>query len=352
MEDRQTAFSNPGCIALAQTPAQDINRLRRTVIEGVKNGNQLLALFLLPAENNGTAELFAVLGDIETRRLFIVRAPVKDSYPSITVDLPLAERFEREIAEQWGVIPTNHPWLKPVRFHESYRQGHHARPQGMTDFLQPGVMDFLKAESDEIHEMAVGPVHAGIIEPGHFRFLCHGEKILHMEIALGYQHRSVEQALIGGPDKRTIHYMETLAGDTTIGHALAYCQAVEVLSGCEAPLRGQALRAIALELERLANHTGDLGAMAADVGYSPTAAFCGRLRGDFLNLSALLCGNRFGRSLIRPGGVAFDLDVGLATEINLRLTKIYQQVEQAVDLLWREPSGVIVKSGVRTRSGS
>src|ERR1051325_2237493 len=92
-----------------------------------------------------------------------------------------------------------------------------------------GVADFYRIEGDEVHEVAVGPVHAGVIEPGHFRFQCHGETVMHLEIELGYQHRGVERALAGGPDKRTVHYMETLAGDTSIGHALAYAEGYEGL---------------------------------------------------------------------------------------------------------------------------
>jgi Ni,Fe-hydrogenase III large subunit len=249
---------------------------------------------------------------------------VKDAYPALTPDCPQAHLFEREIAEQWGIRPEGHPWLKPVRF-----------PRG-----NPGVVEYFKVGGKEVHEVAVGPVHAGIIEPGHFRFQCHGENVFHLEISLGYQHRGVERALVGGPGPRTLFYMETLAGDTTIGHAMAYCEALEALAGCDVPPRAQALRGIALELERLANHTGDLGAMANDVGYLPTASYCGRIRGDFLNMTALLCGSRFGRGLVRPGGVQFDLDDLCAGELRERLRQAKRDVKGAVNLLWSTPSVV------------
>jgi Ni,Fe-hydrogenase III large subunit len=199
-------------------------------------------------------------------------------------------------------------------------------------------MDFYRVEGDEVHEVAVGPVHAGIIEPGHFRFQCHGEEVYHLEIALGFQHRGIERALIGGPTPRTIHQMETIAGDTTIGHGQAYCMNMESLAGVFASPRAETVRGIALELERLANHTGDLGAIAGDVGYLPTSSFCGRIRGDFLNMSALLCGSRFGRGLLRPGGIGYDCDAEIAEELYKRLQSARADLSGAVQLLWDTPS--------------
>lgn len=260
---------------------------------------------------------------------------VEGAYPSLTLEHPQAHWFEREFFEQWGVRPEGHPWLKPVRF-----------PQG-----HPGLTDFFQVQGEEIHEVAVGPVHAGVIEPGHFRFQCRGEEVLHLEISLGYQHRGVEQALPGASPGRAMAYVETLAGDTTVGHALAWCRNLEALAGVRVPARAEALRAVALELERLANHCGDLGALAGDVGYLPTASFCGRLRGDLLNLTALACGNRFGRGWIRPGGVAWDLEAVRVEQMRTRLGRIMKDVREALDLLGRSGSvqARFERTGIVTR---
>ena len=180
-------------------------------------------------------------------------------------------------------------------------------------------MPYYQVEGDEVHEVAVGPVHAGIIEPGHFRFQCHGEEVFNLEISLGFQHRGIEQTLIGGPYPQTMYQIETIAGDTSIGHGQAYCMLIEALAGGRVPPHAEVVRGIALELERLANHTGDLGAIAGDVGYLPTASFCGRIRGDFLNMSAVICGSRFGRGAVRPGGVGFACGKSQADELLNRL---------------------------------
>ncbi len=324
-------------ISRAQVPEVSFVDFRCTLVDAVADGQRIAAMFGDAWNATGKMELYAVLADNTRALLRVGKTQLEsDNFPSLTPDCPQVHLFEREFAEQYGVCPEGHPWFKPVRFHASYRPGHDAWGPGEAPVA--GVTDFYRIEGEEIHEVAVGPVHAGVIEPGHFRFQCHGEQVFHLEISLGYQHRGAERTLVGGPNKRTIHTMETVAGDTSVGHALAYCQVVEALAGCQVPIRAEVLRGVALELERLANHTGDLGALAGDVGFLPTASYCGRIRGDFLNLTALLCGSRFGRSMVLPGGVAFDLDAGRKAECLQRLEAALGDVANAANLLWSSSS--------------
>ncbi|MBN1818245.1 MAG: hypothetical protein JW828_12870 [Sedimentisphaerales bacterium] len=328
---------NGQSVDVKQIPIVPIPAFRDTILEAVASGKRIASLFAAPAGPDRFS-LYGILADDPSGILSVSSCEVSESFPSLTPDCAQAHLFEREIAEQWAIQPLGHPWLKPIRFHPCYRDGQDAWNRKKEEAIAPCVVDFFRVNGEEIHEVAVGPVHAGIIEPGHFRFQCHGETVLHLEIALGYQHRGAERALVAGPNKKTLPIMQTLAGDTTIGHTLAYCHLMESLSGVTAPLRAQSLRGMALELERLANHTGDLGALAGDIGYLPTASFCGRIRGDFLNLTALLCGNRFGRGLVCPGGVGFDINSGITERLAQRLAQLKKDVEVATALLWNTPS--------------
>ena len=330
---------NGRAIPRSAVPELPPDELLGAVSEAARAGLRVAAFFGMADPDPAAVGLVVVLADDRHARLHLGRTRVAgDAFESLTPACPQVHLFEREIAEQFGLRADGHPWFKPVRYHRSLRPGHQAFAGADGEAPVIGVTDFYRVEGDEIHEVAVGPVHAGIIEPGHFRFQCHGENVFHLEISLGYQHRGVENAMIGGPSQRSIHHAETLAGDTSIGHATAYCQVVEALAKCQKSPRAQALRGIALELERLANHVGDLGALANDVAFLPTAAYCGRLRGDFLNLTATLCGSRFGRGMIRPGGVGFDVDAPMVRDLLAHLEEAERDTTSAVELLWNTPS--------------
>ena len=319
------SIPNGSSIAIDRIPLMPFSDFRQYVLQSVEKGARVSALFAQPDSNsNRTFRMFAVLAWDYTSSLSVLSTDIDSEFPSLTPNCEQVHLFEREIAEQYGVVPAGHPWMKPVRF-----------PSASSVC---GVTNYFSMKGEELHEVAVGPVHAGIIEPGHFRFQCHGETVYHLEISLGYQHRGIEHALIGGPTKRTIPYMETLAGDTTIGHATAYSMNCEALANRAVSARAQALRGIALELERIANHIGDLGALAGDIGFLPTQSFCGRIRGDVLNATAVLCGNRFGRGLVQPGGTQFDISRSQMHLLKERLRSAEQDAKSAIQLLWDSPS--------------
>ena len=245
--------------------------------------------------------------------------------------------FQREIAEQFGIRPKGHPWLKMVRYHANYQNKDDIFGNNYSDDI-PGNYDYYSVEGEEIHEVAVGPVHAGVIEPGHFRFNCIGERVLNLEIQLGYQHRGIETLFTQVDAKRWPVLAENIAGDTTVGHNLCMAQAMEAFTGAKPDTGAHIIRTIALELERLQNHVGDLGALSGDVAFLPPMNYCGRMRGDFLNMSLLLCGNRFSKGLIRPGGVLFPMDNEVRRILTERINEIKPQVENTINLLFSTSS--------------
>ncbi len=222
---------------------------------------------------------------------------------SFTAKLLCFEKFERELHENFGLHYTNHPWLKPVRYP-------HDRADKSIDIAN---YPFYSIDSEELHEVGVGPIHAGVIEPGHFRFICNGEQILHLEIQLGYQHRGIEKLFT---EKKNLSQLTTLAeniaGDTTVGHTTAFAQIWESLNGFESRREIDYARTIALELERIAIHTGDLSAVCTDIAYQLGSSVFGRLRTPIVNFMQEWCGNRLSKGLIRPGQNKFPFTRQLA----------------------------------------
>lgn len=295
-------FSHGQAPLLGDVPAYAAPLFRNALLDAIGDGWRLVALFGVPAACPGKAVIFAVLAGRD--RLCALCSEALEEFDSISAEHPSAQLFEREIFESLGVNPRNHPWLKAVR----------ATPDSAGGDDSP--YGFYRVQGGQTHEVGVGPIHAGIIEPGHFRFQCYGEIVLNLEIALGYQHRGIEDALLRMPSRvlpgePRLRLVECLAGDSSIAHATAQCAVWESMLGDLIPRPGEAawrMRRVGLELERLACHCGDLGALAGDTGFLPTSSWNGRIRGDFLNLTAAICGNRFGREYLRVGGNAVGLE--------------------------------------------
>jgi Ni,Fe-hydrogenase III large subunit len=239
------------------------------------------------------------------------------------------EKFEREIHENFGLDYTDHPWLKPVRYSENRDD----KTKKIENY------PFFNIDSEELHEVGVGPVHAGIIEPGHFRFVCNGEQILHLEIQLGYQHRGIEQLFLEKTKliQRTT-LAESIAGDSVVGHTSAFVYLIESLVGCVTSRDTLYSRTIALELERIAIHTGDLSAICADVAFQLGSSVFGRLRTPVINFFQEWCGNRLAKGLIRTGSNPYPFNKALADRLIEILDAFEPDFIDMYDELSRLPS--------------
>jgi len=255
--------------------------------------------------------------------------------------------FERELHENFGMQYTDHPWLKPVRY--AFNRDN----QGNRIENYP----FYRIDSEELHEVGVGPIHAGIIEPGHFRFACNGEQILHLEIQLGYQHRGIE-ALFLEKEKllQRITLAESISGDSVVGHTTAFANIWESLNGFF-PAGGLLFdRTLALEMERLAIHTGDLSAICTDIGYQLGSAVFGRLRTPLINFMQEWCGNRLSKGLIRPWKTNFPFTERLARRLSELLDayepdlmEMYNDMKTLPTVLARlEKTGVVTSAQAGT----
>ena len=322
-------IANGEKIKRSDLPHLPFDDFRDTLLNFTENGGSVVHYFAY--EDDIRLKLLAVLRD--DKSLYVCGSDVFVEYPAMTAVTEKFHMFEREIAEQYGIKFFGHPWLRMVRYHENYSGREDVFGNDYSQDI-PGNYKYFAVEGDVIHEVAVGPVHAGIIEPGQFRFNCIGEIVLHLEIQLGYQHRGAEKLLRTVEAQRLPIIIEGITGDSAVCNSLCFSQAIESLAGLKVDMGASIIRTIALELERLSNHVGDLGALSGDVAFNPPAAFFGRMRGEFLNLLLILSGNRFGKTLVRPGGVSGSLDDGVRQIIVDKIKEIKPQLRHVCDLLF------------------
>ena len=301
-------------VNISEIPVLNFPNLREEII---KINKRVIGFFGKQEEEN--VRLFVVMADDIEGKLYIsssVFTKEEKEYESITQEIPAFHVFEREFYEEFGIEPKNHPWLKPMRDHKNEYK-------------------FFEMDGDEVHQVAVGPIHAGVIEPGHFRFMCHGEKIYDLEIQLGWQHRGVENLMVASPSNQLA---ESICGDSVIAYNLAYSNAMEALGDCEISNKAQLIRLIALEMERSAIHIGDLGAIAGDIAYQMGASIFGVTRTLVINTMLEISGSRFGRGLVEVGGVNFDIDNVLSDKIISMLDDVAKTVDRTVKVMLKSPT--------------
>ena len=300
------SINNNEAIALKDIPAHAYQEFADVNINLLKGNSARHCVNYFGFHTGGKIKLICCIADDDLHQIFVSSALVDNSIeiPSLTAQNHNFEKFEREIHENFGIKYSDHPWLKPMRKIENY--------------------PFYKVKSEEVHEVGVGPIHAGIIEPGHFRFICNGEQIMHLEIQLGYQHRGIEQLFFQKKkllERTTL--AENIAGDTVVGHTTAFVNLWESLCGFSPDYSLHYARTLALELERVAIHTGDLSAICADIAYQLGNSVYGRLRTPIINFLQEWGGNRLAKGLIRAGKINFPFSPELAS----RLTEVFHVYE-------------------------
>lgn len=324
MTRHSSRTGNSALLRLDTLEALPLELLRVAVLEECALGARPLLLVALPAVE-GRLRLLVVLADDSSAELVLLASepvPSDASWPALTLHVPAFHMLERELFEDHGIVPLGHPWLKPVRKTAGY--------------------GFFRMEGAQVHEVAVGPVHAGVIEPGHFRFMCTGEDVHHLEISLGYQHRGVEGLMEKTGRERGpggLHLLaESIAGDSVAAHGCASAAVLEGLAGVELPATAATMRVLALELERAAMHAADLSALAGDVAFLLGSSVYGANRTLIINSTLDLCGSRFARGLIRAGGCVHGLDAVRASAMAEVLAQVHHTTEMVGKVMFSAAS--------------
>lgn len=285
-------------------------------------------LMSLWAEDGGAC---MALHDVETRRVAVARLDgLTDGFPSVGALHPPAQRLERAAADLFGLAPEGaadaRPWLDHGRWEIAHPLGAAAPHPGQPPY------PFLPAEGESLHQVPVGPVHAGIIEPGHFRFTAQGETVVRLEERLGYTHKGIDRLMRGASLARGAELAGRTSGDSTVAYSFAFAQAAEAALRVAVPTRAFFLRGLMAELERLANHLGDIGAICNDAAFAMMLAQMSVLREKVLRAADAAFGHRFMRDRIVPGGVTVDLDAEGETVLRDLIAEIRDRFPPLVDL--------------------
>ncbi len=279
---------------------------------------------------NGSCTLLGLWGEPDAAHMALMTAATVHvlsiacpdaRYPSVGRHHAPAIRLERAMRDVYHLEPVGLPDTRPWLDHGCWD-----RDTGNASYA------FLPVEGESLHEIPVGPVHAGIIEPGHFRFTADGETVVRLEQRLGYVHKGTESLLRGADLARGAKLAGRVSGDSTVAYAFAFARAAEMARGIEPPPRAAWLRALMAEMERLANHLGDFGAICNDASFVIMLAYCGMLRERVLRTAAQCFGHRLMMDRIVPGGVAADLDAAGAAAIHALVTEVKRRIAKLADL--------------------
>ena len=283
---------------------------REVTAELAAAGSRLLALW--GSSSGGVPTIFAAF--LAEGAVLVLSLPLdghNPTYPGIDVPFPAAARMQRAVTDLCGIKSTGsdlRPWLRHAAWPRDYRPLSESPRLAADSESLVNRYEFVRVEGDGVHEIAVGPVHAGIIEPGHFRFSVVGEKVLRLEERLGYVHKGIEQRFTQLPILEAHRLAARVSGDSAVAFTWAYCQALEGAADTAIPPRAACLRALFLEIERVANHLGDLGALGNDAGFAFGLTQFSRLKEQLLRVCDQALGQRYLLDAIVPGGTRHDLE--------------------------------------------
>lgn len=305
-------------------------------------GVQKLPLMLMTAtdqrSDDGHFRVWLVFG-VPGENLFIapyLRLKEGEGFPSLSTVIHETWNYERKIRTFFGIVPTGHPDERPIILHENWPKNQFPLRKDFDGGKRPPMAEnpypFQKLEGEGIYEIPVGPIHAGIIEPGHFRFSVAGESIMVLEAKLGYVHKGSEKLFETLPLGDKVRLSEKISGDSSFAHSLAFCQAAEQLAGIEVPKRARMLRVVFAEMERLANHCGDIGAIMTDAGYNFGGANGARLRERVMRLNEQASNSRFLRGINGIGGVAKNLDSHESENLSKELRSILKDFSEVLEI--------------------